>query len=349
MINVPGNGDNSGEPMRVKTVSFCRERKENPMRNVFLPLVAQICEFSGFVRLCQMYGGLGLILMFHRFTTEPEKRVDNNGVASGQFLNKLLGHIKRSGQEIIPLRDVPGAIAERRRFICLTIDDGYRDNVEVALPILRRHKAPATIFVPSGVLDRSLDAWWLQVEELAKKHPHPQSAYLKMISMIDRNPALLAQMRNSFAADQEELNEKYFMNAREIKTIAQDPLIDIGGHTITHPRLRSLPADMAYYEIAKNKDDLEKLLDREIDTFAYPFGNSRACGPREFALVEKAGYKVAVTTRDGNVLPNHEGHLTALPRYSVRGQFERLAIYELQRSGTYRALKSRFGPTFVTG
>ncbi len=304
---------------------------------------------SGFNRICRpVYGGLGLILMFHRFTDVPARRIDSAGVLSGAFFDSLIGYIRATGPEIIALRDVPRAIAEKRNFVCLTMDDGCRDNAEIALPILRHHRAPATIFVPSGVLDRSLDAWWLQVEEIAKTESDPPAAYDRMLAEISHDPEALERLRSSFPAHQAALNDRYFMNISEIQAIDKDPLIEIGGHTLSHPLLRALPDEEAYREIVQNKKDLEDLLNRPVETFAYPFGNAQACGDREFALAQKAGYKVAVTTRDGNVLPAHEGHMTALPRYSVRGRFENLAIYDMQRSGAYRALRSRFGPPFVT-
>lgn len=319
------------------------------MKHNLLPLVAGLCAHSGINRICRpLYGGLGLILMFHRFTNEPQKRIDSSGMLSGAFLDKLIGYIRATGPEIIALRDVPQAIAERRQFVCLTIDDGYRDNAEIALPVFRRHEAPVTIFVPSGTLDRSLDAWWLQVEELARAEANPKAAYERMVGEISDNPQALERMRASFTVDQAELNDRYFMSATDIKAIADDPLVEIGGHTLSHPLLKTLPDDEAYREIVQNKKDLEGLLGRSVKTFAYPFGHAPACGAREYTLVQKAGYKVAVTTRDGNVLPDHANHLTALPRYSVRGKFENLMIYNLQKSGTYRALQSRFGSAFVT-
>lgn len=293
------------------------------------------------------YRGLGVILMFHRFTHAPEKRIDPNGVVSAQSLDRLLGYIRKNGPEIITLRDIPRAMAEKRRFVCLTMDDGYRSNAEIALPVLRRHNAPASIFVPSSILDRSIDSWWLQVEEIARTHANPRKAYEKMLLEIKKDPETLRKLRSSFAAP-EELNDRYFLSAAEVKALDRDPLIDIGGHTITHPQLRGLPDDEAMREIYQNKKDLESLLERPVESFAYPFGDAQACGAREYTLAHKAGYKVAVTTREGNIFPAHAGHMTALPRYSVREYPDCLAVFDMQKSGSYRALKSRFGAGFVT-
>ena len=313
-----------------------------------LPIVSQICRYSGFNLMCKpAYGGLGLILMFHRFA-DPKKQIDPNGVISARSFDQLLGYIRKRGPEIIALRDVPRAIIERRRFVCLTMDDGYRSNVEIALPVLRRHNAPASIFVPSSILDRTIDAWWLQLEEIARLHANPRLAYENMLMEIKKKPETLGQLRESFIATQEELNDRYFLSASEIMALGRDPLIEIGGHTITHPQLKRLSDDEVTREISQNKKDLEGLLQRPVESFAYPFGDTQACGAREYALACKAGYKVAVTTREGNIFPAHATHMTALPRYNVRGCSDGLAVFEMQRSGSYRALKSRFGSGFVT-
>jgi peptidoglycan/xylan/chitin deacetylase (PgdA/CDA1 family) len=286
--------------------------------------------------------------MFHRFTDAPQKQVDTNGVISAQYLDRLLCYIRKSGPEIIALRDVPRAIAEGRRFVCLTMDDGYRSNAEIALPVLRRHNAPASIFVPSSILDRTIDAWWLQVEELARLQAHPRAAYENMLMEIAEKPEALALLRKSFVARQEELNDRYFLSAAEVVALDRDPLIEIGGHTITHPQLKGLSDHEAVREISQNKKDLEILLGRDVDSFAYPFGDAQACGAREYALASKAGYKVAVTTREGNIFPAHAAHMTALPRYSVRELPDKLAVFDMQISGAYRALKSCFGSEFIT-
>ncbi len=236
-----------------------------------------------------------------------------------------------------------------RKFICLTVDDGYRDNVDIALPILCRHDAPATIFVPSGVIDRTLDAWWLQVEEMAKQYPDPPRFYRHTIAEFTKNPDALERARRSFPACQIELNDRYFMNSTEIKNIAANPLIDIGGHTVTHPFLKRLPEERAWHEIRQNKDDLEELLGRSVETFAYPFGDAEACDEREFRLVERAGYKVAVTTRVGNVFACRRNAMTDLPRYSVHGHTESVEVYDMQNSGIYFLLKSGFKSALGTG
>ena len=55
---------------------------------------------------------------------------------------------------------------DRDRYAVLTFDDGYRDNVSVALPILERHNAPFMVYVPTGAPTRSMQSWWLGLRKL---------------------------------------------------------------------------------------------------------------------------------------------------------------------------------------
>src|SRR5690606_20335062 len=51
------------------------------------------------------------------------------------------------------------------QFACFTIDDGYRDNFHHALPVFRRFDCPFTVFVATGIIDRTAELWWLGLEE----------------------------------------------------------------------------------------------------------------------------------------------------------------------------------------
>jgi hypothetical protein len=88
---------------------------------------------------------------------------------------------------------------------------------------------------------------------------------------------------------------------------------------------------------------LESIADREVRHFAYPFGDAMSCGARDFRLAQAAGFETAVTTRIGNLFPDHLQHRWCLPRLRFLGPCESLGFMESQRSGAVTALATRFG------
>src|ERR1700736_6538212 len=116
-----------------------------------------------------IWAGLGAILMFHRVRpTHPDGFQPNRALeVSPLFLDEVIRRLHDAEIEIVSLDEVRRRIVERdfaRRFVALTFDDGYRDNRDYAWPILRRHGAPFTVFVPSSFADGTGDLWWVALE-----------------------------------------------------------------------------------------------------------------------------------------------------------------------------------------
>ncbi len=132
------------------------------------------------------------------------------------------------------------------------------------------------------------------------------------------------------------------MGWSEIAAGAADPLVTIGAHTVSHPILTTLSETQARAEMADSAAAIAARLGRRPEHFAYPVGQPDAAGPREFALARAVGFKTAVTTRPGVLFPDHAEHLTALPRISVNGEFQRLRYLDVLLSGAPTALKNRF-------
>ena len=100
------------------------------------------------------------------------------------------------------------------------------------------------------------------------------------------------------------------MSWDELKPFADDPLVTIGAHTITHRNLARQTEEIAGHEMAISRARIEDVLQRPVVHFAYPYGDKIAAGAREFALAQAAGYKTAVTTRPGMIFPESADHLT---------------------------------------
>jgi len=147
------------------------------------------------------------------------------------------------------------------RAVLITFDDGYRDNLENVLPVLRRYGYPAVLFVPIGFLDD------------ARPLPHEE-------------PLRLLGIRNE-TVGWDELAE---LEAGGVR---------IESHGIGHRPLSELEPAEATREIALSKLRLEQRLGREVDAFAFVKGSLADYRPEHASLVAQAGYKLAFTSVSG--------------------------------------------------
>ena len=132
------------------------------------------------------------------------------------------------------------------------------------------------------------------------------------------------------------------MSWDELRAFAADPLVTVGAHTITHANLAKQHADVALNELRTSRERIEAQLGRPARHLAYPYGDRLAAGPREFALAKTAGFKTAVTTRPGMIFRESAGHLTALQRISLNGNFQDERILPVLASGAATAMWNGF-------
>lgn len=147
------------------------------------------------------------------------------------------------------------------RAVLITFDDGYRDNLRNALPILRRHGYPAVLFVPIGFLDDG------------RPLPHEEP----LLTMGVRNPTLAW----------DELAE---LEAGGVR---------VESHGIGHRPLSRLQPSEAAREIALSKLRLEERLGREVEAYAFVKGTFADYRPEHASLVQQAGYKLGFSAVSG--------------------------------------------------
>src|SRR5215469_17594796 len=135
------------------------------------------------------------------------------------------------------------------------------------------------------------------------------------------------------------LNERYLLDEQQLKALARHPLASIGGHTVSHAVLTGLDEASARAEIADNRRYLEDLLQFRVRHLAYPYGNARACGPREEGLAREAGFRTAVTTQPGQ-LGEPSPNRFALPRIVI-GEADTRPSAQARISGLRWPLKAR--------
>jgi peptidoglycan/xylan/chitin deacetylase (PgdA/CDA1 family) len=116
-----------------------------------------------------------------------------------------------------------------------------------------------------------------------------------------------------------------------LEMLAQDALIEIGAHTVSHARISSLSPEAAIAELEGSRIRLNERLGLDVRHFAFPYGRSGDCASRDFALARQAGFASAATTRKG--LVRHGQDPFSLPRNTINGSHRSLAAMEMHLTG----------------
>ncbi|KRE07508.1 polysaccharide deacetylase [Bosea sp. Root381] len=322
--------------------------------------------------------GVGVILTLHHVRPKREDGFRPNALLeiTPDFLDRALGLIRAEGYDLVSLDEALARLSaprDGRFFVALTFDDGYRDNVEHAWPVLAKHGAPWTLFVTTGFADRTARLWWLELEEAIRALPQldvalpdgrfgarsssddeKQSVFDKLYWRLRKQPeAILLSAISDLAAragiDAAALVERECLPWETLRALAGAPGVTIGAHTLTHPMLAKHDAAFARAEIVESKARLEAELDMPIRHFAYPVGDPTSAGPRDFALAREAGFTSAVTTRPGHLFAEHSEHPHALPRVSLNGLHQSEAALRALLSGLPFLLWNRGRKVNVAG
>jgi peptidoglycan/xylan/chitin deacetylase (PgdA/CDA1 family) len=135
------------------------------------------------------------------------------------------------------------------------------------------------------------------------------------------------------------------MTWSQLRQIANEPLCTIGAHTMHHFALAKLSRAEASEEVAASRNRLELELSRPVKFFAYPYGDAASASSRDFDLIEELGFLAAVTTEKNLVKDWHRHHLTALPRVSLNGSYQKLRYLDVLLSGAPFAMWNSLRPT----
>lgn len=329
--------------------------------------------FTGAYRaLRPLLGGVGAVLTLHHVRPARPDAFQPNRLleVTPQFLDNAIATLLRSGVEAVSLDEMHRRLAERdfrRRFVCFTLDDGYRDNKTFAYPIFKKHGVPFAIYIPTSFPDRLGELWWLVLEEVIAnnkrvalmmdgKDQHFDCAnardkrqtfeaiywWLRSLATPEDMSLAVHDLAGRYGVDVPGICDELCMTWDEIGTLAADPQVTIGAHTVNHIMLAKATPAVVRREMQMSAAVIEAALGRRPAHFSYPVGDPTSAGPREFAIARELGFKTAVTTRPGVLFPEHADHFTALPRLSLNGEFQRKRYVQVLTSGAATALWNGF-------
>jgi peptidoglycan/xylan/chitin deacetylase (PgdA/CDA1 family) len=343
------------------------------IRKTILRAGLETLFFSGAHLMMQPFvSGVGVILTFHHVRPARGDAFQPNRLleVAPDFFADLIEALRRSDYDLVPLDEVHRRLTQgdfRRRFVSITFDDGYRDLLQHAYPVLRRHAVPFALYVPTGFPDRIGELWWVALERVIARNvrivlamdgesktfecgttPEKNATFdavywwLRGLKTETELRAAVHDLCSRYGVDMAAICDELCMDWEEIARLASDPLMTIGAHTVNHPMLQKLPDRLARAEMEMSRGVIEAALGLRPEHFCYPVGDVTSAGPREFTIAAELGYKTAVTTQPGVLFRGHDQHLTALPRISVNGEFQQMRYMRVLMSGAATAVWNGF-------
>ena len=273
-----------------------------------------------------------LILCYHGVEEPSAKSFVANGglfVTPSSF-ERQLRFVKRNFP-IVPLGQVVRMLGEKASFdgtvAVVTFDDGYRNTLTNAYPILKQYDIPATVFLATGYVGNHRRVWWEEAEALIGKAAgtvefhHDNSVAQYDLAMLHEKGRLFRDIRKTaLSLPPDELDQymngvrhvlgvddvdqdRTFLSWDEVRTLSGDGLIEFGSHTVTHCTATRVPQSVITEELEESKAAVEGALGSEISAFAYPYGQRGDYSAHIGQLIRKSGYSCALTADGYGVSP----------------------------------------------
>lgn len=300
--------------------------------------------------LAWLTGGRAAILAYHRVLDPAEHDLD--AVEPGMFVTRetFRAHLDflRRRYRIVPLTEVVRQLLTgekpQRGAVALTFDDAWLDTYQVAYPLLRAAGLPATVFVPTGLVDAGHRFWFSRaagaIKEIYRRREMLRAAFPDekmpaeahfVMDVLAENPSrtsyfqrimagckdLTDEARGTTLAFLEILAEKAdeprsdLADWEQLRLMNRD-VFEIGSHTVGHRLLTQLDGESVKRELMESRDTIAARFGKPPASFCYPNGNYTPSITRHVA---RAGYACAVTTAAGFADPPAD--LFALPRLGV--------------------------------
>ena len=302
-------------------------------------LLGQALVRSGFWKRCLRLWAerdAVIILTYHRVIDKWDETLDYSQPGMVVTASTFERHVAilKAHFEIVPLGGLfaDGHTAGRatRPRCVVTFDDGWRDNYDLAFPILRRHDIPATIYLTTDFIGTNRAFWHTELmylltnaklasvlgdERAFRAYPDPVRHHLKRLARLDGagahalDPLIEAvkTLCNDEAAEELVhsltkaagiqrplvLDRTFFLDWDQVRTMAAGR-VEIGSHGCSHRILTRLPAERADDELIRSKAEIERRIGRQVKHFAFP--NDDASGALLNAAAT-AGYRTACLGR----------------------------------------------------
>ena len=292
-------------------------------------LVAMLATVSGLCKAMRRIrrGRTGFRVFILEYHGVSESGLECEGTVSQ---DRLRGHLRFLTQRfpITTLAEAADLLNGERPLsedtMVISFDDGYANNFTAAWPVLRQESVPATIFLTTGFLDgmplwfdvarRKLEAIHRQggdqPQELVQILPTREvewSARFWVNRMVNRLKYMPEEERHACVAaldhfESSAAEAQPAMLWSQVRQMQQNG-IEMGGHTVSHPILSTLPPERQEEEILGCWNRIKEASGVAPTTFAYPNGSIGDYDRSTLEILEASGFRAATTTRRGSNRP----------------------------------------------
>jgi peptidoglycan/xylan/chitin deacetylase (PgdA/CDA1 family) len=275
-----------------------------------------------------------VVLMYHSVVEEPERTANSIRISHSRasFESQMSALARRFNP--VSIEQVTEFAAEGGRLptrsVAVTFDDGFADNHDVVLPILRRYSIPATFYIMVNAVETGTPPWYCRLNfafstTIVPEWNQPENGRTFELGSADgRNAALsmawdlgaaragtaqeqlVGQIEESLHVEPLDARAGLMLNWDQVRALKEAGHI-IGGHTLSHPNLAHVTEGEARTEIRGCKERLEEKLGEPIQHFSYPHpALNPQWTPQTFQITREAGFRSAVLTTPGSVLPGDQ-------------------------------------------
>ena len=269
-----------------------------------------------------------LVLNYHRLFESPLQTRFDEGVFSHSLdtftrqMAWLQSHVDILSEADL-LQIISGGRRITRQSVMITFDDGYRDNYDLAWPVMRERGIPATFFIPFNQIEGTSPPWWDQIAFMVKESRREtvtiddeelrfsgdsgsrKLAIEQLLKRMKRTPidqveGFLGRISQALEVSlpERETLAAQFMTWDQIREVSRNG-IAIGSHSMNHHVLTQLPADQQRWELSESKGRLEDKLGRAVNSLAYPVGGRHSFNEQIKSLAQECGYKFALSYTRG--------------------------------------------------
>lgn len=292
------------------------------------------------------WGNHSFILMFHRFSASNYSSLglyNESLFISAANFSQTIGHFKKLGYRFSELNSFN---LKKDKQVFVTIDDGYVDINDIALPILENEKVPFTIFCNKNFVQKKQIAWWEGVELLdanqrtflkrkllecsnIQKNQDLELRTLVLNLPIDKYHFFLETLNSLLSPDQILILKNLFLTEDQLLRLSENPLCRIGCHSVSHYNM----AKLSYAEVAKEmKNDqiyLRSISKDLSEFFCIPYGSQDEYCDLILDTARSLGFSGCLTTEHGSV--QRRARNNALPRIYISNNFNRRQLLRLKR------------------